>query len=53
MRKTNCVSGLYEQQDPEQQDLNLRGKYITDDEGRYSLYCLRPTPYPVRINSDI
>lgn len=39
--------GLYEQQDPNQRDLNLRGKYVTDDEGRYSLYCLRPTPYPV------
>lgn len=39
--------GLYEQQDPNQQDSNLRGKFITDEEGRYSLYCLRPTPYPV------
>lgn len=26
---------------------NLRGKFVTDSEGRYSLYCLRPTPYPV------
>ncbi|KAL1582554.1 hypothetical protein WHR41_08700 [Cladosporium halotolerans] len=41
------TNGLYEQQDPNQRDLNLRGKYVTDDEGRYSLYCLRPTPYPV------
>lgn len=41
------TNGLYEQQDPEQQDLNLRGKFITDAEGRYSLYCLVPTPYPI------
>jgi catechol 1,2-dioxygenase len=41
------TNGLYEQQDPDQQDLNLRGKFITDAEGRYSFYCLRPTPYPV------
>lgn len=41
------TNGLYEQQDPNQQDSNLRGKFITDEEGRYSLYCLRPTPYPV------
>jgi catechol 1,2-dioxygenase len=41
------TNGLYEQQDPDQQDLNLRGKFITDAEGRYSFYCLRPTPYPI------
>ena len=40
--------GLYEQQDPEQIDYNLHGKFMTDLEGGYSLYCLRPTPYPVR-----
>ncbi|KFH44082.1 Catechol 1,2-dioxygenase-like protein [Hapsidospora chrysogenum ATCC 11550] len=45
--KTDWRIGLYEQQDPNQQDLNLRGKFITDSEGRYSLYCLRPTPYPI------
>ncbi|KKY28393.1 putative catechol dioxygenase [Phaeomoniella chlamydospora] len=41
------TNGLYEQQDPDQQEFNLRGKFITDDEGRYSFYCLRPTPYPI------
>ncbi|PYI07308.1 aromatic compound dioxygenase [Aspergillus sclerotiicarbonarius CBS 121057] len=41
------TNGLYEQQDPEQEEFNLRGKFRTDDEGRYSFYCLRPTPYPV------
>ncbi|CAH0038356.1 unnamed protein product [Clonostachys rhizophaga] len=41
------TNGLYEQQDPEQEDLNLRGRFITDAEGRYSYYCLRPTPYPI------
>ena len=41
------TNGLYEQQDPDQIDLNLRGQFITDEEGRYSLYCMRPTPYPV------
>lgn len=40
--------GLYEQQDSDQIDCNLRGKFVTDAEGRYSFYCLRPTPYPVR-----
>lgn len=41
------TNGLYEQQDPEQVEFNLRGKFKTDAEGRYYFYCLRPTPYPV------
>lgn len=41
------TNGLYEQQDPNQVEHNLRGKFTTDEEGRYYLYCLRPTPYPV------
>ncbi|KAL2002920.1 hypothetical protein VTN02DRAFT_5574 [Thermoascus thermophilus] len=41
------TNGLYEQQDPNQVEHNLRGKFQTDEEGRYYLYCLRPTPYPV------
>lgn len=45
----NCCPGLYEQQDHEQRDLNLRGQFVTDEEGKYSLYCLRPTPYPVSV----
>jgi catechol 1,2-dioxygenase len=43
----NCVQGLYSQQDESQVEHNLHGKFITDAEGRYELYCLRPTPYPV------
>lgn len=41
------TNGLYEQQDPEQEEFNLRGKFRTDEQGRYEFYCLRPTPYPV------
>lgn len=41
------TNGLYEQQDPDQAEFNLRGKLTTDKDGRYSLYCLRPVPYPV------
>lgn len=40
-------NGLYEQQDEAQPDMNLRGRFRTDGEGRYALYCLRPTAYPV------
>lgn len=41
------TNGLYEQQDPDQADFNLRGKFTTDENGYYGLYCLRPVPYPV------
>ncbi|ERF73552.1 hypothetical protein EPUS_08759 [Endocarpon pusillum Z07020] len=41
------TNGLYEQQDPNQQDCNLRGKFQTDEDGEYAFYCVRPTPYPV------
>lgn len=41
------TNGLYEQQDKDQEDFNLRGLLTTDDKGYYSLYCLRPVPYPV------
>ncbi|KFG85490.1 putative dioxygenase [Metarhizium anisopliae] len=41
------TNGLYEQQDDDQKEHNLRGVFHTDAEGCYSFYCLRPTPYPV------
>ncbi|KLU92901.1 hydroxyquinol 1,2-dioxygenase [Magnaporthiopsis poae ATCC 64411] len=41
------TNGMYEQQDPKQREYNLRGVFTTDEQGRYSLYCIRPTPYPV------
>ena len=27
--------------------MNLRGRFQTDAQGRYSFYCLRPAPYPI------
>jgi len=42
------TQGLYEQQDPDQPEHNLRGKFCTDEAGRYAFYALRPTEYPVR-----
>ena len=40
-------NGLYEQQDENQVDFNLRGRFTTGKDGRYSFYCLRPTSYPI------
>ncbi|KAI1661948.1 aromatic compound dioxygenase [Daldinia decipiens] len=40
-------NGKYELQDPEQPDMNLRGRFQTDELGRYALYCVRPGSYKV------
>lgn len=40
-------NGLYEQQDKNQVDFNLRGRFTTGKGGRYNFYCLRPTSYPI------
>ncbi|KAK7521068.1 Intradiol ring-cleavage dioxygenase [Phyllosticta citriasiana] len=40
-------NGLYEQQDPDQPDFNLRGRFETGSDGKYNFYCLRPTSYPI------
>jgi len=40
-------NGLYEQQDPDQPEMNLRGRFTTGKDGKYDFYCLRPVPYPI------
>src|SRR3989440_1088861 len=40
-------NGLYEQQDPEQPDMNLRGKFRSDREGRYCFVGIKPVSYPI------
>ena len=40
------ANGKYDFQDPENQsDNNLRGKFRTDENGKYFFYCLHPTAY--------
>jgi catechol 1,2-dioxygenase len=39
--------GLYENQDPEQTDMNLRGKFTTDAEGRIRFRSVKPAGYPI------
>ena len=39
--------GLYENQDPEQPDRNLRGRFETNAEGRFHFRSVRPAGYPV------
>ncbi|MBR0850318.1 catechol 1,2-dioxygenase [Bradyrhizobium diazoefficiens] len=42
--------GLYENQDPEQADMNLRGKFLTDEDGRFSFRSVMMVGYPIPTN---
>lgn len=39
--------GLYENQDPEQAEMNLRGKFTTDAEGRFWFRTVKMIGYPI------
>jgi catechol 1,2-dioxygenase len=39
--------GLYENQDPEQADMNLRGKFTTDADGRFAFRSVMMIGYPI------
>ena len=40
-------NGLYENQDDEQIDMNLRGKFTTDADGRFWFRTVKPAGYPI------
>ena len=39
--------GLYENQDPSQADMNLRGRFVTGKDGEFSFRSVKPAGYPV------
>lgn len=39
--------GMYENQDPDQPEFNLRGRFHTNEEGAYLIRTIRPAGYPV------
>jgi len=45
--------GLYENQDPDQCDMNLRGKFTTDSDGRFWFRSVKPAGYPVPTNGPV
>ena len=47
------AEGLYENQDPRQADMNLRGKFVTDSSGRFSFRSVKPAGYPVPVNGPV
>ncbi len=42
--------GLYENQDPAQAEMNLRGKFVTQADGSFSFSSVKPAGYPVPID---
>ncbi|WP_346896713.1 dioxygenase [uncultured Roseibium sp.] len=40
-------AGFYENQDPDQADMNLRGKFTTDETGEIRFRSIRPAGYPI------
>jgi hydroxyquinol 1,2-dioxygenase len=45
--------GFYENQDPIQADMNLRGKFLTDRNGRISFRSVKPAGYPIPIDGPV
>ncbi len=45
--------GFYENQDPIQADMNLRGKFTTDADGRISFRTVKPAGYPIPIDGPV
>lgn len=43
--------GLYENQDASQADHNLRGKFVTDENGRFDFWTVRMVGYPIPTDS--
>ena len=42
--------GFYEQQDPKQVHMNLRGKFTTDQDGAFGFRSVKPAGYPIPID---
>src|SRR3990172_7315038 len=45
--------GFYEQQDPKQAPMNLRGKFMTDAQGRFGFRSVKPAGYPIPIDGPV
>jgi hydroxyquinol 1,2-dioxygenase len=45
--------GFYENQDPVQADMNLRGKFTTDADGHISFRSVKPAGYPIPVDGPV
>ena len=45
--------GFYEQQDPNQAEMNLRGKFVTDEKGHFGFRSVKPAGYPIPVDGPV
>jgi protocatechuate 3,4-dioxygenase beta subunit len=46
-------NGLYENVDPSQPDYNLRGRFHTDEQGRFDFWTVKPVSYPIPVDGPV
>ena len=46
----SSTEGFYENQDPGQADMNLRGKFFTDENGHIAFQSIKPAGYPIPVS---
>lgn len=49
----SSTEGFYENQDPDQADMNLRGQFTTDEEGRFWFRTIKPAGYPIPVGGPV
>ncbi|MGZ5154945.1 MAG: dioxygenase family protein [Caldimonas sp.] len=47
------ADGFYENQDPAQADMNLRGRFATDTQGRIAFRSVKPAGYPIPVSGPV
>jgi protocatechuate 3,4-dioxygenase beta subunit len=45
--------GLYENQDPRQAEMNLRGRFVSDEAGRFHFRSVKPAGYPIPVDGPV
>jgi protocatechuate 3,4-dioxygenase beta subunit len=45
--------GLYENQDPHQAEMNLRGRFVSDENGRFNFRSVKPAGYPIPVDGPV
>jgi hydroxyquinol 1,2-dioxygenase len=49
----SSTDGYYENQDPVQADMNLRGKFTTDADGHIAFRSIKPAGYPIPVDGPV
>jgi hydroxyquinol 1,2-dioxygenase len=49
----SSTEGFYENQDPVQADMNLRGQFTTDKDGHINFRSIKPAGYPIPIDGPV